>query len=352
MNRIGIVILNWNGKNLLEQFLPSVVAHSKREWADIIIADNASSDDSIPFLENNYPDIQIIKLDKNYGFADGYNKSLEQLSHTYFVLLNSDVEVTENWLDPIYHQFENDSQIAVAQPKIKAFYNKTKFEHAGASGGFIDYLGFPFCRGRILNETETDANQYNSETDIFWASGASFFIRAAIYKKTGGLDGDFFAHMEEIDLCWRIKNQGYRIIAEPKSTIYHVGGATLPYHSPNKIFLNFRNNLFMLHKNLPENKFYSILLQRMILDGIAAMKFLLSGEFSNFRAVFKAHLSYYSMLSKIKRKRKKLVPLAIKDEHNEMYQNSIIFDFYLRKKKYFSDITLKKEGSNTKLNND
>lgn len=339
MNRIGIVILNWNGKELLEQFLPSVVAHSKREWADVIVADNASSDDSITFLAEQYPDLQIIQMDKNYGFADGYNKALQQLSHTYFVLLNSDVEVTQNWLDPIYHQFEKDPSIAVAQPKIKAYHNKTAFEYAGAAGGYIDYLGYPFCRGRILDVIETDTSQYNSEADIFWASGASLFIRAAVYKQTGGLDGDFFAHMEEIDLCWRIKNQAYRIIVEPKSTVYHVGGATLPNHSSRKLFLNFRNNLFMLHKNLPENKFYSILLQRMILDGVAAIKFLISGEFSNFGAVFKAHLSYYSMLSKMRQKRKKLVPLISNNNHKEIYQNSIIFDFYLRKKKYFSDIT-------------
>ncbi|BAX79380.1 glycosyltransferase family 2 protein [Labilibaculum antarcticum] len=339
MNRIGIVILNWNGKKLLEQFLPSVVAHSEREWADVIVADNASTDDSIAFLAEEYPDLQVIQLDKNYGFAEGYNRALNQLSHTYFVLLNSDVEVTQNWLDPIYHQFEKDLSIAAAQPQIKAFHNKTKFEHAGASGGFIDYLGYPFCRGRILDQIETDTSQYKSATDIFWASGASLFIRADIYKKTGGLDGDFFAHMEEIDLCWRIKNQGYRIIVEPKSTVYHVGGATLPYNSPNKLFLNFRNNLFMLHKNLPGNKFYSILLQRMILDGIAAIKFLLSGEFLNFRAVFKAHLSYYSMLPKMRQKRKHLVPLVIKKEHKEMYKSSIMFDFYLKKKKEFSDIT-------------
>lgn len=339
MNRIGIVILNWNGKKLLEQFLPSVVAHSQREWADVIVADNASSDDSIPFLTKEYPNIQVIRLDENYGFADGYNIALNQLSHNYFVLLNSDVEVTENWLDPIYHQFETDLSIAAAQPKIKAFHNKTEFEHAGASGGFIDYLGYPFCRGRILDAIETDTNQYNFEADIFWASGAALFIRADIYKKTGGLDGDFFAHMEEIDLCWRIKNQGYRIIVEPKSIVYHVGGATLPYQSPNKLFLNFRNNLFLLHKNLPNNKFYSTFLQRMILDGVAAIRFLLSGEVSNFSAVFKAHLSYYFMFSKMKQKRKSLVPLVVKKDHKEMYRNSIIFDFYLRKKKHFSDIS-------------
>lgn len=338
MNKIAVVILNWNGKNLLEKFLPSVVQYSQREWADVIVADNASSDDSISFLKSKYPDIQLIQLDKNYGFADGYNRALEQLSHTYFVLLNSDVEVSKNWLDPIYETFENNADIAAAQPKIKAYHQKGSFEYAGAAGGFIDYLGYPFCRGRILDNIEVDNNQYDSQKDIFWASGAALFIRSEVYKTSGGLDADFFAHMEEIDLCWRIKNRGYNIIIEPKSTVYHVGGATLPSHSSRKLFLNFRNNLFMLHKNLPKNKFYSTFFARMILDGVAALKFLLGGEFSNFAAVFKAHMSYYASLSKFRKKRKNLLPHVSKNKHSEIYQNSIIFDFYLRKKQHYSDL--------------
>ena len=338
MNRIGIVILNWNGKELLKKFLPSVVNHSKREWAEVIVADNASTDDSITFLEQEYPNIGLIKLDKNYGFAEGYNRALTQLDHEYFVLLNSDVEVSENWLDSIYQQFENNTDIAAAQPKIKAYNNKSGFEYAGAAGGFIDYLGYPFCRGRILDTIEEDTAQYDKNIDVLWASGAALFIRADIYKNTGGLDGDFFAHMEEIDLCWRIKNQGYRIICDTNTTVYHVGGATLPNHSSRKLFLNFRNNLLMLYKNLPSNKFISTFFFRMILDGVAAFKFLLGGEFVNFVAVFKAHISFYSMIHKFSKKRKALLPLVSNTMHNEIYPKSMIFDYYLKKKKHFSEL--------------
>ncbi len=338
MNKIAVVILNWNGKNLLEKFLPSVVEYSQREWAEIIVADNASTDDSISFLKKEYPSVGLIQLDKNYGFADGYNRALDQLSHAYFVLLNSDVEVSFNWLDPIYETFENNADIAAAQPKIKAYHQKDSFEYAGASGGFIDYLGYPFCRGRVFDHIEVDNKQYDSQKEIFWASGASLFIRSEVYKTAGGLDADFFAHMEEIDLCWRIKNRGYKIIVEPRSTVYHVGGATLPSHSSRKLFLNFRNNLFMLLKNLPKNNFYSTFLARMILDGVAALKFLLGGEFSHFTAVFKAHMSFYANLSKFRTKRKNLQPHASTNNHSEMYQNSIIFDYYLKKKQQFSDL--------------
>lgn len=338
MNRIGIVILNWNGKNLLEKFLPSVISYSKRDWAEVIVADNASSDDSIDFLEKNYPKISLIKLDRNYGFAEGYNRALAQLSHSYFVLLNSDVEVSENWLDSIYQQFESNSDIAAAQPKIKAYHKKTDFEYAGAAGGFIDYLAYPFCRGRIFDNIEEDQSQFDKNIDIFWASGAALFIRSKIYNDIGGLDSDFFAHMEEIDLCWRIKNQGHRIICDTNSTVYHVGGATLPNNSSRKLFLNFRNNLLMLYKNLPANNFISTLLVRMILDGVAALKFLLSGEFANFFAVFKAHLSFYLLLSKFRQKRKILVAKTTCKNHKEIYKKSIVIDYYLRKKKSFSSL--------------
>ena len=338
MNRIAIVILNWNGKELLEKFLPSVVSFSKKEWADVIIADNDSSDDSISFLKENYSDLQRVQLDKNYGFAEGYNRALAQLPHSYFVLLNSDVEVTEDWLDSIYTQFENNKDIAAAMPKIKAYHKKTNFEYAGAAGGFIDYLGYPFCRGRILDSIEKDNGQYNSNIDIFWASGAAMFVRSEVYKQAGGLDSDFFAHMEEIDLCWRIKNLGYRIICDTNSTVFHVGGATLPNHSSQKLFLNFRNNLLMLYKNLPSNKLLFTFLARMILDGVAAFKFLLSGEVSNFTAVFKAHISFYSMLKKYNLKRKQSLRLVSKEHHPEIYQNSLIIDYYLKSKKVFSDL--------------
>jgi len=338
MNKLAVVILNWNGKDLLKKFLPSVVANSKQEWAEIIIADNASTDDSIAFLQDEYHDLQIITLDKNYGFAEGYNRALKNLKHSYFVLLNSDVEVSPNWLQPIYNLFEKDKNIAAAQPKIKAFYDKTKFEYAGAAGGFIDYLGYPFCRGRILDQIENDNGQYDSCKDIFWASGAALFIRSEIYQAVGGLDADFFAHMEEIDMCWRIKNRGFRIVIEPKSCVYHVGGASLPKQSSKKLFLNFKNSLMMLHKNLNPNSFYKIMITRMILDGIAAFKFLLSGEFSYFSAVFKAHLSYYKMIGKLRIKRKILIPYLISQAHKEIYSKSIIVDYYIRKKRSFTQI--------------
>jgi len=341
MNRIAIVILNWNGKELLEKFLPSVATHSNREWADVIIADNASTDDSKSFLKENYPDLQLIQLDQNYGFAEGYNRALAQLPHSYFVLLNSDVEVTENWLDSIYTQFEKYKDIAAAMPKIKAYHKKTDFEYAGAAGGFIDYLGYPFCRGRILDSIEKDTGQYDKNIDIFWASGAAMFVRAEVYKQAGGLDSDFFAHMEEIDLCWRIKNLGYRIICDTNSTVFHVGGATLPNHSSRKLFLNFRNNLLMLYKNLPSHKLLFTFLARMILDGVAAFKFLLSGEVSNFTAVFKAHMSFYSLLKKYNLKRKQSLRLVCKEHHPEIYQNSLIIDYYLKSKKVFSDLNFK-----------
>jgi hypothetical protein len=339
MNKIAVVILNWNGKNLLEQFLPSVTQFSNREWAEVIIADNASTDDSISFIKSEYPKLKTIILNKNYGFADGYNKALDQLDHDYFVLLNSDVEVSENWLDPIYELFEKEADIVAAQPKIKAFNNKSEFEYAGASGGYIDHLGYPFCRGRVFDTIEPDSGQYDQLTDVMWASGAALFIRSEVYKKLGGLDGDFFAHMEEIDLCWRIKNRGFRIVCHPKSVVYHVGGATLPNHSSRKLHLNFRNNLFMLYKNLPSEKLLTTLLLRMILDGVAGIKFLLSLEFDNFKALLKAHYSFYANLSKMRKKRRVLNPLVTKEFHNEIYNGSIIADYFIQSKKRFSDLT-------------
>ncbi len=339
MNKIAVVILNWNGEKLLEQFLPSVTQYSQREWSEVIVVDNDSTDESLQFLKNNYPNIKTIVHDKNYGFADGYNLALEQLDHDYFVLLNSDVEVSENWLDPIYNLFEKEPDIVAAQPKIKAFYNRTDFEYAGASGGYLDHLAYPFCRGRVFDTIETDSGQYDELTDVMWASGASLFIRSNIYKTLGGLDGDFFAHMEEIDLCWRIKNRGFRIVCQPQSVVYHVGGATLPSHSPRKLHLNFRNNLYMLYKNLPSEKLITSLLLRMILDGVAALKFLIGFEFGNFMAILKAHFSFYGNLSKLREKRRILNPLVNTEIHNEMYKGSIIADYFIQKKKKFSDLT-------------
>ena len=338
MNKIAVVILNWNGKTLLEQFLPSVTKFSNKEWADVIVADNDSTDDSIDFLKSHYPNLKTIVLEKNFGFAEGYNRALDQLDHKYFVLLNSDVEVCENWLDPIYELFEKEEDIAAAQPKIKAFNKKTDFEYAGAAGGYIDHLGYPFCRGRIIDSIEADTGQYNQIADIMWASGAALFIRSEVYKNLGGLDADFFAHMEEIDLCWRIKNRGLRIVYHPGSTVFHVGGATLPNHSSRKLHLNFRNNLFMLYKNLPTEKLITTLVLRMILDGVAGLKFLVSFEFENFGALLKAHYSFYRNLNKMHEKRQVLTPLVTKEHHDEIYKGSIIADYFIQNKKKFSDL--------------
>ncbi len=338
MNQLAIVILNWNGEKLLEQFLPSVTAYSQEPWAEVVVADNASTDNSIAFVRDNYPDIKIISLDKNYGFAEGYNRALTQLSHHYFVLLNSDIEVTKDWLKPIYQQMENDTTIGAVQPKIKAFHNKKAFEYAGAAGGFIDYLGYPFCRGRILDVIENDNGQYDKTIPVFWASGAAMFVRSELYKELGGLDADFFAHMEEIDLCWRINSRKFKVFCNSESTVFHVGGATLSNTSPRKLYLNFRNNLLMLYKNLPANKLFPIIFIRMILDGVAAFQFLLKGEFSNFGAVFKAHISFYKNI-KLFRKKRKIVQQAVTPKQPlPIYKNSIIFDYFIRKKRKFSDL--------------
>ncbi len=340
MNQLAVVILNWNGEKLLERFLPSVTAYSQEPWAEVIVADNASTDNSIAFIEQNYPDIKIIALDKNYGFAEGYNRALAQLPHHYFVLLNSDVEVTKDWLKPIYQQMENDDAIGAVQPKIKAFHNKSAFEYAGAAGGFIDYLGYPFCRGRILDIIEDDNQQYDENIPVFWASGAAMFVRSDLYKQLGGLDADFFAHMEEIDFCWRINNSNFKVFCNTESTVFHMGGATLSNTSPRKLYLNFRNNLLMLYKNLPKNKLLFIIFIRMILDGAAALQFLLKGELSNFSAVFKAHVSFYKNIKLFRKKRKTIRQAVLNKQPLPIYKNSIIFDYFIRKKRKFSDLNI------------
>jgi GT2 family glycosyltransferase len=340
MIKTAIVILNWNGKSFLEKFLPSLIKNTPQDGSGIIIADNNSTDNSIEFLNKNYQNLRQIIFDKNYGYAGGYNKALDQIEAQYFVLLNSDIEVSENWLSPLIRLLDSDSKIAACQPKIKSFDQKTNFEYAGASGGFIDKFGYPFCRGRILDKTEADANQYNDIRDVFWATGACLVIRADLFKKVGGFDNDFFAHMEEIDLCWRLKNAGYRIVCNPESTVYHVGGGTLPNNSPFKLYLNFRNNLFLLYKNLPKGKLFSRLIPRMILDGLSAIVFLLKFEFSNYFAVLKAHIHFYMSLKKLHKKRNEILSKTINANHKEIYSKSIVIDYYVRKKKVFKSLNL------------
>ena len=331
MNKVAVVILNWNGQPFLEQFLPSVVIHSDN--ARIIVADNNSTDNSIQFLQENYPTVELIELEQNFGFAGGYNNALKQIDSEYYVLLNSDAEVTKNWLTPMIELLDSDQSIAACQPKIKDYNNKASFEYAGACGGFIDKYGYPFCRGRIFESIEKDNNQYNSIEEIFWASGASLFIRSNEYHSIGGLDEFFFAHMEEIDLCWRLKNQGKKIMVCPSSTVYHLGGGTLNKVKPQKTFLNFRNSLLTLHKNLPQKKRFTIIFIRLLLDSLAGIKFIISGKPTHTWAIVRAHFSFYGAISQNKTKRKAFNKPNLTGQINK----SIVKGYYLNNSKSFND---------------
>ncbi len=343
---IAIVILNWNGLKLFDTFLPSVIKNSQIPGVEIYVADNGSTDDSIMYLVDNFPEVKLILLQNNYGFAEGYNKALKYVNADYYVLLNSDVEVTPNWLQPCIELLEKVEKAAVVQPKILSYQKPHLFEYAGAAGGFIDKFGYPFCRGRILNRTEPDLAQYNSITPIFWASGACMFIKAELFNLAGGFDGSFWAHMEEIDLCWRLKNQGYKILYQPFSTVFHLGGGTLSYSSPQKIYLNFRNNLFMLFKNLPDYNFKRIFLFRVFLDHVAAVKFLSGFYFSGFTAVLKAHASVLINLPRLIGKRKKLKKFRIVNHHAEIYPKSIMWKFYFQRRRKFPKLKFNPEKLN------
>lgn len=330
--KVAVVILNWNGKKFLEKFLPSVISHSSN--AEIIVADNKSSDDSVAFMKQNHPDIRIIQNAENGGFAKGYNDALKQIDAEYYVLLNSDIEVTENWINPVIQLMDSDATIAACQPKLRSYYEKEKFEYAGAAGGFIDKYGYPFCRGRVFNSLETDEGQYNDVVEIFWATGACMFVRAKAYWEVGGLDNDFFAHMEEIDLCWRLKNAGYKIFYQPESMVFHVGGGTLPKNSPRKTYLNFRNNFYLLFKNLVPSRFYPVFFVRLILDGVAGFKFLAEGSHKDSFAVVKAHFHFYFSIAKNRKKRKIINQTKV----SQIYDGLIVFDHYLRKIGKFSQL--------------
>ncbi|TDD74961.1 glycosyltransferase family 2 protein [Flavobacterium caseinilyticum] len=328
--RIAVVILNWNGILLLEKFLPSVVQFSPE--ATIYVADNASTDDSISYIKAFFPSVTIIKNNSNLGFASGYNEALKQVNADIYALVNSDIEVTEHWLKPILETFENEPKTAIIQPKILDYKRKEFFEYAGAAGGFIDEYGYPFCRGRIFDTLEKDNGQYNDSREIFWASGACFFIRSSVYNELNGFDDDFFAHQEEIDLCWRAYNKGYKIKYNSESVVYHVGGATLEQGHPMKTYLNFRNSLLMLTKNLPKEKLYSILFGRMILDGIAAIQFLTQGKFSHFWAILKAHGAFYRLFITNYKKRGQF-------QNKKYYEiRSIVFLYFIKKIRLFNAI--------------
>lgn len=334
MNTIAIVILNWNGRNYLEQFLSKVVLYSGD--CRIIVADNASTDDSIQYLKDYFPQVEIIQNTENGGFAKGYNDALKLVDSEFYLLLNSDIEVTPNWIDPLYEMMK-DPTVAGCQPKVLSFYEKEFFEHAGASGGYLDRNYYPFCRGRILEKFEKDEGQYDGETEIFWATGAALLIRSEIYHKVGGLDECFFAHMEEIDMCWRIKKLGYRFMVVPKSVIYHVGGGTLSYNSPRKLYLNFRNSLFMIIKN-HDGPLFLKLIYRMKLDGIAAFRFLVKGEFKNFASVFNAHMAMYARFGTLLKQRKEIKATITTFNSKGWYKGSILWARYFKGIIRFKDL--------------
>lgn len=295
MRKVSVVILNWNGAEMLRTFLPSVVKYTNPELAEVCVADNGSTDNSVDIVRNEFPSVRLISFKENYGFAEGYNKVMDNVDTDYVVLLNSDVEVTEGWVEPILSYMESHKDVAACQPKILSYHDKKKFEYAGASGGYIDKYGYPFCRGRVFDFLEPDNGQYDTPADIFWASGAAMFVRRYVYVAVGGLDPKFFAHMEEIDLCWRLLSRGYRLVCIPESKVYHVGGATLKKENPKKTYLNFRNNLLMMYKNLPSDELRKVMIVRCFLDYLAVVFYILKFDFSNAFAVVKARKDYSSM---------------------------------------------------------
>lgn len=331
MTKTAVIILNWNGEKLLREFLPSVVRNTNNELGRVIVADNASTDNSLEVLAKEFPGVEVLRFEQNHGFAGGYNRAIAQVDAEIIVLLNSDVEVVEGWLEPLIRTLNNRPDIAAVQPKIKACRNKKSFEYAGACGGYIDMLGFPFCRGRILDAVEEDTGQYDDVREVFWCSGAALCIRKKVYEEAGGLDESFFAHMEEIDLCWRLRNLGYALKVNPESVVYHLGGGSLPMNHPKKLFLNYRNNLLMLYKNLDKQHRRKVFFFRFFLDFAAAVLFLLKGERANAKSVITAYKAYYAM-----RKNYEIPAVFHKDVC--IYKSSILFAYYFRCIKSFSKL--------------
>jgi GT2 family glycosyltransferase len=341
MDKVAIVILNYNGRNFLEKFLPSVIRHSSAYT--VYVADSASKDDSVSWMQTNYPQIQLIQLKNNLGYAGGYNRALAEINAEYYVLLNSDVEVTPDWLNPMIKLLDEQSQIAACQPKLLAYDNKTQFEYAGAAGGYLDWLGYAYCRGRIFEHCETDRGQYDTAVPVFWASGACLFIRAEVFHKMGGFDEDFFAHMEEIDLCWRLHTGGYQVYCCPKSVVYHVGGGTLPPSNPFKTYLNYRNSLAMLYKNLPSGQKWKIILFRLILDGISSLRYLPKGQWRDIWAIIRAHFKFYAwVFGTLPQKRQKITQEIgpIKEQQSlPISPKSIIWAYFVRGHKTFDSFS-------------
>lgn len=336
MKQTAVVILNYNGAGMLRRFLPSVIEYSHE--ASIYVADNGSSDESCDVVRNEFPAVKLMVLDHNYGFAEGYNRALAQVDEEYAVLLNSDVEVTRGWLSPMTQFLDSNPEVAACQPKLLSFKQKDFFEYAGAAGGFIDKWGYTFCRGRIFNTVERDSGQYDDTTDVFWATGAALMIRNEVYKNNGGLDGRFFAHMEEIDLCWRLRSRGYRIACVPQSHVYHVGGATLKKENPQKTYLNFRNNLLMIYKNAPDCQLKKIMLFRKVFDNVAALKFLASGNYAAFKAVRKARRDFKAMRAGYDKARAENMKLTVTTRIPEVLKSSILYKYYLGFKHTYSSL--------------
>jgi GT2 family glycosyltransferase len=335
MKTIAVVILGWNGKSFLQKFLANVVQFSTSENSFVVYADNASTDESVSYVETHFPQVKIVKNEQNEGFAEGYNQALKHVNADYYVLLNQDVEVTEGWLTPLFEFLESHPGYAIVQPKLRAFHEPQNFEYAGASGGYIDFLGYAFCRGRLFDAIEKDINQYDHIEDIFWASGAAMMICATMFHRLDGFDAAFFAHQEEIDLCWRVQNEGFKIAVIPQSVVYHIGGGSLPQGNPRKTFLNFRNNLFMLVKNLPFLQLMWVLPLRFFLDQLAMIYSILKNKnFNDAKAILKAHLYFIVGSFSMFRKRSYSKPSL----HSTIYAKSIIWQYFVNKKRKFSEL--------------
>lgn len=338
MKKVAIVLLNWNGKNWLEKFIPSILEHTSHPDVELVVVDNNSTDDSLSYLSMHYPSVRQIKFSQNHGFAQGYNKALMNnlVDATYFVLLNTDVEVTPNWLSPLLDFMDENPHVAAAQPKVRSYHQPEKFEYAGAAGGFVDSYGYPYCRGRILQSTEVDRGQYDTPIPIFWATGACMIVRPQSFKQVGGFDEEFFAHMEEIDLCWRLWRSGHQVYCVPRSTVFHVGGGTLSTQSPYKVYLNFRNNLLMIHKNASRAQRNKILFIRGVLDTMAQILFLIQGEWAKAKAVWQARRDFAKM--KKKYSSNVIETTSIQSSLPYPFKGSILWNYYIRRRKKFSDL--------------
>ena len=336
MKNIAIVILNWNGASMLRKFLPSVLKYSQE--AEVIVADNASKDDSLKVMETEFPEVRTIVLDKNYGFAEGYNQALRQVEAEYYLLLNSDVEVTEGWLQPMLSYMGAHEDVVACQPKLRCEWNRSMLEYAGACGGYIDYLGYPFCRGRIFNTVEEDLGQYDSVVPVLWATGAALMIRSKLYWEAGGLDARFFAHQEEIDLCWRLRARGYKIVCVPQSVVYHVGGASLPKQNSKKTFLNFRNNMILLYKNLPDDQLKNVMRRRFWLDALACLYFFLTLQLGSCIAVWSGRWAFRKMRSDFKEDRKRNMQATVVHSREFLFPKSLLWQYHVKGKKTYNEL--------------